>query len=400
MFKMHLQRIVLLAAFMLSLHVSPLAAQITTLAAPDSVDARSFGAALALDGNRAIVGAPGEDVCGPQSGAAYIYEREPEWGQWTAVSRIIPEPCRENAFFGSAVDIRGSRVLISASSEFFATPESNAAFVFEQTTDTTWTQTATLTGDLDKQEGPFGADLALTDTRAFVSTTGDFQGQFGGAVYVFRYDAQADTWARQARLTGAEVSAPGQLGGTIAAEANRLVAAAPTYFERTPASVHIFEPQTQSAPSWTPVTVLTGFDDFFLPLALDGDRLLVGERRAGEDDAGRATLYQRADGGGWNRAATLRPNRSFADGAFGSAVALHRQWALVTGYDEQLRQDTNIDRVVYVFRRAEDGTWTQHTIIDVGQIDFGAALALNDDVALASWVGPNGTGKVYAVTLR
>lgn len=398
MFRTHLRRVGLIAAVVLGLCVGPLAAQITTLTPPDSVEARSFGEALALDGNRAIVGAPGEDVCGPQSGAAYIYERDPEWGRWTAVSRIIPEPCRENAFFGSAVDIHGSRVLISASSEFFATPESNAAFVFEQTTDTTWTQTATLTGDLDQQEGPFGADLALTDTRAFVSTTGDFQGRFGGAVYVFRYNGDTATWMREARITDPDISAPGRIGGMLTATEKRVAVAASTYFDRTPGSVYVFE--WDAGGEWRPTAALPNFDDFFLPLALDGSRLLIGERRAGNDDSGRAQIYQRADTGAWNHEATLRPTRSFADGAFGSAVDIHGRWALVTGYDEQLRQDVNIDRVVYVFRRSDAGVWKQHTVVDIGRIGFGTALALEDGLALISWVGADGQGQVYAVTLR
>jgi hypothetical protein len=397
MFRMHLQRVALLA-IVLILHASPLAAQITTLAPPDSVDARSFGEALALDGNRAIVGAPGEDVCGPQSGAAYIYERDPEWGQWTATARLTPEPCRENAFFGSAVAMHNDRVLISASSEFFATPESNAAFVFERT-DTTWTQTATLTGDLNQQDGPFGADLALTDTRAFVSTTGDFQGQFGGAVYVFQHDAQAGTWTREARLTGSEApTAPGRLGGMLEATDTRIVAAAPTYFERTPGSVYVFE--RDAGARWNVTTLLNGFDDFFIPLSLDGNQLLVGERRAGDDKSGQATLYTRTETGAWTQATTLKPSRPFADGAFGSAVALHGPWALVTGYDEQLQQDVNIDRVVYVFRRNEEEAWQQHAIIDVGRVGFGTALAIDENIALVSWVGAQGNGLVYAVTLQ
>jgi len=387
----------------MALGAVPLAAQITTLAPPDSVEARSFGEALALDGNRAIIGAPGENVCGSQSGAAYIYERDPEWGQWTAVSRITPEPCRENAFFGSAMALHGDRVLVGASSEFFATPESNAVFVFEQHPDSTWMQTATLTGDLDQREGPFGADLALTDTRAFVSTTGDFQGQFGGAVYVFRHDAERGEWIREDRLTAADAPTSGQLGGTIEATQGRVVAAAPTYFDRTPGSVYIFEPDSSKANAgmaWRPTTVLSDIDDFFIPLALDGSQLLVGERRAGTNESGRAQLYTRSEAGSWNHEATLAPERTFADGAFGSAVAIQDDWALITGYDEQLRQDTNIDRVVYVFRRTKNKTWKQHTVVDVGRVGFGTALALDNGIALVSWIGSTGQGLVYAVTLR
>lgn len=381
---------------------APLAAQITTLAPPDSVDARSFGTALAMDGNRAVVGAPGEDVCGPQSGAAYVYERDPDWGQWTAVARLTADPCRENAFFGSAVALRGPRVLVSASSEFFATPESNAAFVFERTADSTaWTQTARLTGSVGRDEGAFGADLALTAERAFVSTTGNVQRGQSGAVHVFRYDAERQRWTREARLTGDGASGPGQLGGTLEATESEVVVAASTYFEQAPGSAYVFEStESGGATAWRVTNVLSGLDDFFLPLALTETQLLVGERRAGPDASGQATLYTRAASGAWTHAATLSPRRPFADGAFGSAVAVQGDWALVTGYDEQLRQETNIDRVVYVFRQGDDGTWQQHTIIDIGRVGFGTALALDNGIALASWVGASGQGMVYAVTLR
>ncbi len=373
-------------------------AQITSLAPPDTVDALAFGEAIAMDGNRAIVGAPEEKVCGPDSGAAYVYERDPEWGTWEAVARITPDPCRENAFFGNAVALHGDRALISASAEFFATPEPDAAFVFERR-GTDWEQTAALTGENDVQEGAFAADVALTERHAVVSTRGDYQGTFGGAVYVFTYDAETEGWNREARLTSERPVERGILGGTLSAYGNRIAVSAPMYFADALGEVHIFE-REESTGDWITATVLPDMDDFSVPVSLHGSHMLVGERRAGSNRSGHATLYKQTDGGAWNKLQTLTPRVPYEDGAFGSAVAVHDDWALITGYDEQLQQDVNIDRVVYVFRRAENDTWQQHTIIDVGRLDFGTDLALDQGIALVSWVPPQGEGKVYAITLQ
>jgi hypothetical protein len=71
----------------------------------------------------------------------------------------------------------------------------------------------------------------------------------------------------------------------------------------------------------------------------------------------------------------------------------------VSGYDEQLDKEINIDRVVYVFRQRADRSWSQHTILDIGQVDFGAALDQNGSMALISSVPAEGPGAVYVVQL-
>jgi hypothetical protein len=81
-------------------------------------------------------------------------------------------------------------------------------------------------------------------------------------------------------------------------------------------------------------------------------------------------------------------------------VSLYGDRALVTGYDEQLGQDFNIDRVVYVFKRdPTDNTWMQQQIIDIGEVDFGAALDQNAAFGLISTVPADEPGTVYVVRL-
>jgi len=127
--------------------------------------------------------------------------------------------------------------------------------------------------------------------------------------------------------------------------------------------------------------------------------LVVGEDRAKDDNSGAATVYIRGDTT-WTRTTTLRPSIPYESGGFGAQVSVEGDWALVTGYNEQLNKEYNIDRVVYVFRRRRGRGWTQRTLLDIGEVDFGAALDQNGSMALVSSVPEGGPGAVYVVQLQ
>ena len=375
-------------------------AQIEELPRPDSAHAASFGVSVALGDSIAVVGVSGESNCGPNSGAVYVYRREPGtvFDNWRGVARLTPRTCRPNTFFGERVVLSGRRLLVSAAaSERFGAAGTNAAYMFVRDTTGTWRQTARFTPPSDREEGTFAADIDLDGDRAVVSTSGDPEDDRNGAVYVYNYDAARDTWRRSARLTAGQDPAVGVLGRAVALDGDRLAVAASTYFEGTPGAVYLFE---REGSEWRTTTRLRGIDSFFIELDLDGSVLLVGEDRAGDDGSGQAAVYTTEEGRDWTRAATLRPSQPYESGSFGTAVSLAGPWALVTGYGEQLGQDFNIDRVVYVFRRREGRTWTERTILDIGQVDFGAALDQHGAVAIVSSVPEDAPGSVYVVQLR
>jgi len=377
---------------------APVFGQIYALPRPDTSATGSFGVSVDVDGAWAVVGASGEDVCGDNSGAAYVYERSGDTGPWSRVARLAPEECRANAFFGDHVALSGNRILISASSEFFAFEESNAAYVFERDSTGTWKETEKLTGIVGRNEGLFAADVALDGDRAVVTTSGNLDGGYGGAVYVFEYRPERDRWQRVARLTASRGVEAGVLGGSVSLDGDRIAVAASTYLEKRPGSVYVFE---RTSEAWRERAIISGIEDFFMSLDLDGDTLLVGESRAGRKESGVASVFVRSEDGSWTKQATLRPSTPYESGAFGSTVSLQDGWALVTGYDEQLGQDFNIDRVVYAFRfDPESDTWKQRTIIDIGEVDFGTAIDQDRTTALISSVPNLGAGAAYVVQLR
>jgi len=372
-------------------------AQIEELPRPDSAHAASFGVSVAIGDSTAVVGASGETECGPNAGAVYVYRREAGtvFDDWEAVARLTPRTCRPNSFFGERVVLSGDRLLVSAAaSESFGGRDTNAAYLFARDESGEWRQTARFTSPSDRNEGTYAAGIDLDGDRAVVSTSGSPDAGQHGAVYVYEHDASVDTWRRTARLSTRRSLEDGVLGRAVALDGNRLAVAASTYFDREPGSVYVFEHATDQ---WRETARLPSVDAFFIELDLDGSTLLVGEGRAA-DDAGRATLYDRQQDGDWTRTATLQPSNPYESGSFGTAVSLNLPWALVTGYGEQLGKDFNIDRVVYTFRRGEDA-WREQTILDIGEVDFGAALDQHDSRALISSVPDGAPGTVYLVQL-
>lgn len=81
-----------------------------------------FGAAVAIDGERVAVGAPSRKV----KGAAFIFRRDA--GNWIQESeQIAPPTIPGNAQFGAAVAVSGDRVIVGAPATNFAVPAVNTS---------------------------------------------------------------------------------------------------------------------------------------------------------------------------------------------------------------------------------------------------------------------------------
>jgi len=372
-------------------------AQIATFPRPEEADTSTFGVSVAMDDSIAAVGASGEEICGPDAGAVYVYERVDGITKWQNTARLTPRDCRENMFFGGDVAVSGRRVLVGASSEAFPTDLANAAYVFERTDDGDWIQTARLTGDRNRQEGLFAAGLDLEGDRAVVTTSGSLRGEYSGAVYIFNYDRGANVWRRSKRLTASPDARAGVLGNDVSLHGDYLAVAASTFQEERPGSVYLFR-YDDASEDWVAATRLRGVDAFFIDVDLHDMTLVVGEDRAGPKGAGEATVYRKQGEGQWEEETVLRPPVAYESGAFGTTVSLHEDTILAAGYNEQLGKEYNIDRVVYTFRRADDG-WNERQVVDIGKVDFGADMAQGDRMALISSVPENEAGTVYVVGL-
>lgn len=392
-----------LLVIVLFLLISPavVRAQISALVHQDTTKGNFFGSSVSVDGNRAVIGASAEDVCGPNSGAAYIYEYTEGEENWREVAKLIPDDCEKGMFFGRSVSLSGDRALISGVRSFFGSSRSNAAYVFERDPATgKWNQSGKIIGDPDVEEGAFATSVSLDGDRALIVTSGDPSGmKYGGAAHIFERNPHTNQWEHKARLVGSKGLAAGIFGGIGALDGDRVAVASSTYFKYKPGSVYIFERDPNSG-TWREVQQITKIDDFFIPLDLDQDRLIVGESRAGHRKSGQAGIFTRGASGTWYRTATLFPGVPYEFGAFGSAVSISGDRALVAGYDEQLGFDFNVDRVVYAFRYDDNlGEWVQQRVLDVGEVAFGSAIDHKGQVAVLGQASEQKPGAAYIVHL-
>ena len=374
--------------------------QIFKIPHPDTTIGNGFGASVSIDGNRALIGASAENICGANSGAAYVFERDGEDGEWKKVSKLTPSTCVEGDFFGRSLSINGDRAVVAASGSFPNSNASNAAYIYERSEEGDWKEVAKITQFQEIEEGSFAASVSLDDDRLLVTTSGDpIRHEYSGAAYIYERNDR-NMWVKVARLTGSGTMKEGIFGGTGALDGDYAVITASLYYEEEPGSLYIFE-RDQATNDWREVKHIKGIDDIFISVDIEGKYVLAGESRDGNKNSGLATLYERQDDGSWILKQTLKPRVPYKEGAFGSAVSFDGENALVAGYDEQLGKNFNIDRVVYEFKRKKDSNeWTQRRIFDVGTVAFGYAIASGGGYALIGEVSDSEPGAAYVVEIR
>ncbi len=93
----------------------------------DGVTGDQYGYAVAIDGNTAVVGAPFDDG---EEGSVFVYEYN---GLGWVFSQRLPADPAAGDHFGAAVDIDGDHIVVGAPLDFAAGIQRGTAIVFERT---------------------------------------------------------------------------------------------------------------------------------------------------------------------------------------------------------------------------------------------------------------------------
>jgi len=171
-----------------------------------------FGARLAAQADRLLVGAPGiNDVVG----AAVLYRRRPD-GAWVEESRLAPDQPAPR--FGSSVAFGDGVALVGAAG---AQGGRGAAYAYTRASSGAWTLESVLAPPEEGQQ-QFGIAVALTGSEAWVGAPTALHGF--GAVDVFR--REGGTWSHTQRI--AEDNLPfGSFGWAVAVRETMGVVGAP-----------------------------------------------------------------------------------------------------------------------------------------------------------------------------
>ncbi|MEE9131565.1 MAG: FG-GAP repeat protein [Phycisphaerales bacterium] len=98
--------------------------EVVKLTASDAAMFDTFAGAVSLSGDIAIAGATQDDDGGPQSGSAYIFQRDAGGtGNWGEVVKLGASDAAANDNFGSAVALDGETALVGAALDDEACPQ-------------------------------------------------------------------------------------------------------------------------------------------------------------------------------------------------------------------------------------------------------------------------------------
>lgn len=142
----------------------------------------AFGSALDLDDGTLIVGSPHDS----EPGQAFVYRRTGQ--EWQYVGNLVPGDLISAFGFGSSVAIDGDRALIGANGwNPTGTPRRGAAYVFARLGESYWTERARLLAENGDREDRFGEAVSLArgvgvvGARAFGAQSSSFP---GGAAFI------------------------------------------------------------------------------------------------------------------------------------------------------------------------------------------------------------------------
>ncbi|TAJ23452.1 MAG: hypothetical protein EPO68_03140 [Planctomycetota bacterium] len=142
--------------------------EVATLQAPDPTHSDMFGAALALDGERAAVGAYKHSHQGVKRGAVYLYERS-AGGAWNFVQELRSDNGTPGEQFGWSVALEGDALLVGAPGNNETVALSGRAYRFLRDAAGVWKQSDVFAMPALQQGAGYGLSAVLADGRCAVA---------------------------------------------------------------------------------------------------------------------------------------------------------------------------------------------------------------------------------------
>ncbi|MBL8842896.1 MAG: hypothetical protein JNL90_15365 [Planctomycetes bacterium] len=331
-------------------HLTALVAPLTlaSLASAQATELRSttpasggafqeFGASLALDGDVALVGAPGDTAFGSFSGAAHVLRFV--GGAWTLEQKLFASDAETGAGFGRAVAVVGDVAFVAAPDEDNANGiDAGAVYVFRRDPVTAiWSEEQKLVAASGAAGDGLGRSIAASgDLLIAGAPRSDLVAADGGVAVVWRFDAGAGAWSEEAQLLDPDGAAGDEAGSAVAFDGVTALVGSPFSDESAVAAAGSVAVWSESGGSWSSAAELRAvppeaFASFGGAVAIDGDDVLIGaplEDGGGAVDHGAAWFFARVAGTWYLRNHIANPAPAAHD-EFGARVALRGNTALI-----------------------------------------------------------------------
>jgi len=152
---------------------------INKLVPADGAEADHFGSSVAMDAGVAVVGAKSDDDNGPNSGSVYVYDA----ATGNLNYKLLPDDGDAGDFFGNSVEVSGNIIAVGAIFDEPNGTRSGSAYLFDADTGQ---QIVKVVPDDGAENDNFGQSVAVTDGIMVAGASGDNDNGFdSGSAYVF-----------------------------------------------------------------------------------------------------------------------------------------------------------------------------------------------------------------------
>lgn len=181
-----------------------------------------FGWAVAISGNRAIVGAREDNpqVGGSHLGSAYIFVRS--GSTWTEERKLVPSDGVAQSIFGFSVAISGNTAIVGAP---FGGDGRGKAYVYFRDENGDWVEQARLAAVVPTAGDRFGYSVGISGDTAIVGSFPIGAGRTQGAAYVF--SRAGDVWGLPYALVPSDPTSGDTFGFAVAISGETAVVGAP-----------------------------------------------------------------------------------------------------------------------------------------------------------------------------
>ncbi len=332
-----------------------------------------FGRSVAVSGDTAVVGAPGDDIgANTSQGSAYVFTRSGT--NWTQQQKLTSSDGAAGDVFGYSVSISGDTIVVGAYlADVGANADQGAAYVFTRSSGT-WTQQAKLTASDGAAGDFFGWSVSLKSDIAIVGAPfDDVTATDEGSAYIFMYNS--GSWSQTGRANASDASANGGYGYSVSIYRGTwgytFVVGAPY---KDAVYISTFFAGSWSGQKLTPSDGAAG-DYFGLSVAVEEDTLIVGSPFSYVSGVSQGSAYVfTRPAGTWNQQSWTQQQRlSASDGDtndwLGFFVSVSGDSAILGAPKDDL--GANPDQgSAYIFTRSA-GTWSMSQKLTASDGDAG-----------------------------
>jgi uncharacterized repeat protein (TIGR01451 family) len=260
------------------------------LTASDAAASDNFGNSVSACGDTVVVGAYlGDSGAGPDTGSAYVFVRLGT--TWTQQQKLSAADGSGGDSFGVAVSVSGEMAIVGASHHYVRGTNAGSAYVFVRS-GTTWTEQQRLTASDSVAGDAFGSSVSVSGDTLVVGAPEDETGQGRGSAYVFV--RSGTNWTEQEKL----LRSGDGFGHSVSVSGDTVVVGAPFVDNAGYVDVGAAIVFVRSGTAWAEQQVLWASDyaagDYFgWSVSVCGDTLIAGAWGRGMQE-GAAYVFVRA----------------------------------------------------------------------------------------------------------